>query len=266
MSTVEVRTQSELDAAIAKHGDDPNTLIACFGEEFVISARVRAHIDLRDNATATLWGNATATLRGNATATLRDNATATLRGNATATLRDNATATLWGNATATLRDNATATADGPYTSVRNLSTAAKALLKRGAILIQPPTLETFEEWARFYDVKVSRGVAILYKAVTDEFRSGRGFDYSPGSKPEAPDWKDDDACGGGLHFSPTPGHALGYNWDATRFVACPVRADEVRPITDGYGWSDKVKAPRVVGKGCYEVDINGEPIEVTACA
>ena len=61
-----------------------------------------SRVELRENSTATLWGNSTATLRENSTATLWENSTATLRENSTATLWGNSTATKysypWGNA------------------------------------------------------------------------------------------------------------------------------------------------------------------------
>src|SRR5574341_50999 len=61
------------------------------------------------------------------------------------------------------------------------------------------------EWCDYYGVAVVNGVATVFKAVGDDYRSPRGADYTPGTTPVAPDWDGGIAeCGGGLHFSPTP--------------------------------------------------------------
>lgn len=106
-------------------------------------------------------------------------------------------------------------------------------------------------------MKVTKaGIATVYKAVDDGWSTGRGVDYSPGSKPAAPDWRDDNNCGGGLHFSPSPHQALTYHPDATRYVAVGVKVADLRPIPSG---TAKCKAPRVVS-ACCEVDLDGNPI------
>jgi hypothetical protein len=112
------------------------------------------------------------------------------------------------------------------------------------------------EWCAYHGVKVIRGVATLYKAVNDKWTTGRGFDYSPGSKTKSPDWSDTDDCGGGLHFCPTPVHALAYFTQATKFIAVGVKVSELRPIT---GDMPKAKAPRVF-RACVEVDIDGKEV------
>ena len=106
------------------------------------------------------------------------------------------------------------------------------------------------------------GIATVYKALKDHYGTDRlGWEgkYAPGETPEAPDWRDDAACGGGLHFSPTPRQSSEYLEDATRWVKVGVELATLRPIR-GSG-SPKCKAPKVVVP-CVEVDINGEPVEV----
>jgi hypothetical protein len=103
---------------------------------------------------------------------------------------------------------------------------------------------------------VSRGIATLYKAVNNRWTTDRGTDYSPGSKPSCDDFRDTNACGAGLHFGPTPFHALAYFREATKFLAVGVRVSELRPIT---GDTAKAKAPRVV-RACVEVDIDGKEV------
>jgi hypothetical protein len=103
-------------------------------------------------------------------------------------------------------------------------------------------------------------VAVLFKAVGDDFQSSRGgVFYTPGTKPEAPDWDGGRAeCGGGLHFSPCPKLAKSMNQDAKRFVACPIKVSEIK-VHYPAQYPNKVKAPRVFG-ACYEVDIEGNRI------
>ena len=119
---------------------------------------------------------------------------------------------------------------------------------------------TPSEWCAYYGVPVKDGVAVLFKGVDHGFRSGRGFLYVPGTKPEAPDW--DGAvreCGGGLHFSPHPSMTLEFFSEATRFVACPVALADIVVHPNGES-PQKVKARRVCAP-CWEVDEDGERVE-----
>jgi hypothetical protein len=119
---------------------------------------------------------------------------------------------------------------------------------------------TPEEWCEHYGVEVDKGVAILYKAVDQDFNSYHGTSYRPGTEPYAPDWDGGEReCGGGLHFSPRPTFALPRPDDSMRFVACPVRVADmvVHPQGD---YPDQVKAPGVCGP-VYEVHEDGTPVE-----
>jgi hypothetical protein len=129
----------------------------------------------------------------------------------------------------------------------------------GGVLIELPTIRTAEQWCEFHGVEVVDGVATLFKAVTDKFSSGYGFSYKPGTTPKAPDWDGGKAeCGGGLHFSPRPAQALQFMPEAKRFVACPVKLDEIA-VHENAVYPDKVKAP-----GCCapvrECDIDGNKV------
>ena len=110
-------------------------------------------------------------------------------------------------------------------------------------------------WCEVRGVKVVDGIATVYKALNDQWSTPRGFDYSPGSTPEAPDWEPTETCGQGLHFGVTPSHSAEYLEGATKFVRCGIRLDEMVPL------GDKVKAKRVVTP-CVEVDQYG--VEVVA--
>jgi len=121
-----------------------------------------------------------------------------------------------------------------------------------------PTSPT--EWCDFYGAPVTDGVAILYKAVRDDYRSGRGLLYEPGKTAEAPDWDGGKAeCGRGLHFTAHPSIAQGFDDQATRFVACPVALEDMRPPSEQDSHPSKIKARRVCGP-IYEVDRFGKPV------
>jgi hypothetical protein len=105
---------------------------------------------------------------------------------------------------------------------------------------------------------------VLYKVVDLSYRSPHGFDYTPGTTPEAPDWDGgQQECGHGLHFSPSPFHAERFaasDWwpRDLRYVACPVRLADIVVHPNG-AYPDKVKAPRCAGP-VYEVDLKGDPV------
>jgi hypothetical protein len=113
-------------------------------------------------------------------------------------------------------------------------------------------------WCDYRGIDVEDGIAYVYKAVGDDwnsaYRVGSEFtSYAPGTTPEAPDWLPSRECGNGLHFSPSPHHALAYRDDGTRFLRCGVRLDEMVCL------GDKVKAKRVV-VGCVEVDVHAREV------
>ncbi len=130
----------------------------------------------------------------------------------------------------------------------------------GGVQINYKKPSSTEEWMENYDLHPdANGVVILFKAVTDEYKSGYGMCYAPGTTPSAPDWDGlDRECGGGLHFCPLPVMALGFHPEATKFVGCPVLVSEIVVHPDAQ-YPNKIKAPRVFGP-CFEVDINGKPL------
>jgi hypothetical protein len=246
---IEVRTQADLEKALAKTNNGADELIVCLGG---------GHFTLRENSTATLWENSTATLRENSTATLWGNSTATLWGNSTATLWENSTATLRENSTATLRGNSTGRVDAqPHSHVRRDPRSTAAI--NGGIVLDLLIPKTGAEWCDFYGLDVKDGVVVLFKAVGPRFRSRNGVHYTPGTEPAAPDWDGGaQECGGGLHFSPHPQMALEFVSASEHFIACPVKVDEIVVHPDGV-YPQKVKAPRVCAP-CWEVDRDGEPV------
>jgi hypothetical protein len=257
---IEVRTQEQLEKALKKTNNGADELIICLGG---------GHFTLRENSTATLRGNSTATLRGNSTATLLENSTATLRENSTATLRGNSTATLRENSTATLLENSTGRVDAtPHSHVRRHPRSTAKI--NGGVILDLFVPKSASEWCDFYGVEIRKGgrfskalagqdVAILFKALSEDFTSPHGVSYEPGTAPAASDWDGGSLeCGCGLHFSPHPEMAREFHEDAERFVACPVLVSEIAIHPDGT-FPQKVKAPRVCAP-CWEVDRNGEAV------
>jgi hypothetical protein len=135
----------------------------------------------------------------------------------------------------------------------------KKVKTTGGVRIKLPVIKTAKQWCDFYGVPIKAGVAVLFKVVRDDYKSGRGFLYQPGTTPEAPDWDGGKLeCGGGLHFSPTPVHAQAFDEQGKKFIACPVLVKEIK-VHPNPVYPAKVKAPRVY-RPCYEVDINRKTI------
>ena len=132
----------------------------------------------------------------------------------------------------------------------------------GGVLIEIPRLDTAEKWCEFYGVEVLGGVAILFKALNDDWTSPKGTSYAPGQIPFAPDWDGGmQECGGGLHFSPRPFMALEFHRQATRFAGCPVALRDIAVHPNG-SYPNKVKARGCAGP-CFAVDIDGNKMAET---
>jgi len=130
----------------------------------------------------------------------------------------------------------------------------------GGGFIQRVDRSTPAAWCEYYGVEVHADVAILFKGVRKDYTSPRGTSYAPGTVPEAPDW-DGMAreCGGGLHYSPSPGHTKEFiDEPGMHFVACPVALADIAVHPDGqYPQKCKAKKQHVSGWG---VDVTGKPI------
>ena len=267
-STLLVQSQDELDKALADGVADLR-IEHPLGSYLTIADDPGFWLTLWGNSRAELWGNSRAELWGNSRAELWGTSSAVLREDASASLRENSRAELWGTSRAELWGTSSVVLWGTSSAVLSRFTVAwlrsplaKAtgtghIIDMTAVDLIDPAL-----WADFHGVKVVDGIATVYKALKDHYGTDRpGWEgkYAPGETPEAPDWRDDASCGGGLHFSPTPHQASEYLKDATRWVKVGIDLATLRPIL-GSG-APKCKAPKVVVP-CVEVDINGEPVEV----
>ena len=168
---------------------------------------------------------------------------------------DSSQVTAYGSSQVTAYGSSQVTAT-KYVAVTQQDKQAKI---KGGVLIKLPTIRTAHQWCDFYDVPIKAGIAILYKALRNDYKTSRGFLYAPNTTPSAPDWDGgEQECGGGLHFSPKPFMALAFDNEATKFMACPVLVKEIK-VHKNPSFPGKVKAPRIF-KPCYEVDINGNKL------
>jgi hypothetical protein len=131
----------------------------------------------------------------------------------------------------------------------------------GGGFVNRVNVSTGKDWCEYYGIEIQGDCAVLFKGLNSEFRAQqKDFLYQPGETQCAPDWDPDPKreCGGGLHFSPSPRHTLQFNGGAEKFVACLVPIDTILVHWDG-SYPEKVRAPATTK--CWEVDIDGKPVE-----
>ncbi len=256
-----VKTQAQLDAAL-KAGDDWIEIRSEPGVWLEVRATGSSTVTATGSSTVRATGSSTVRATGSSTVTAYDSSTVTAYDSSTVRATGSSTVRATGSSTVTAYDSSTVTA---YDSSTVTATPRVAVhLHRSTVHVSGGTVIDHTDlremdaaaWCEYHGVDVQKGVATLYKAVNDAWTTSRGFDYSPGATPSAPDWLDNTECGGGLHFSPTPTQALAYFDGATRFVAVGVQVADLRQIPGGVA---KAKAPRVV-RACVAVDIDGNEV------
>jgi hypothetical protein len=180
-----------------------------------------------------------------------DSSTVTAYGSSTVTACDSSTVTACGSSTVRAYGSSTVRAT-PLVAVHLHSATVHVT---GGVILDHSKVNDFtaQQWCEYHGVEVADGIATVFKAVNDNWTTSRSTSYAPGSMPSCNDWDDSDSCGGGLHFGPTPTHALRYFPEATRFLAVGVLVSELRPIA---GDTAKCKAPRVV-RASVEVNVDG---------
>ena len=246
MTSRTVTTQAELDKAVADKVDWID-----------IRSPIGVWIEVRacDSSTVLACGSSTVLACGSSTVSAY--------GSSTVRACDSSTVSAYGSSTVSACDSSTVTACDSST-VRATPLVAVHLHSAtvnvaGGVILDHSNVAGFDarEWCEYHGVEVKRGIATVFKAVNAKWTTDRGTNYSPGSKPKCDDFRDTGDCGGGLHFGPTPLHAMAYHPGATRFVSCGIRLSEMRPISGG---AAKCKAPRVV-RACVEVDIDGKAVQ-----
>lgn len=134
----------------------------------------------------------------------------------------------------------------------------------GGVIIDIPDVSKMSpaEWCDYYGAATTRGTAILYKAVDDDYATPharqRGIFYTVGAKVKAADWEAVPECGNGLHACASPAMAKRYNESATRYVQVKAKLADLVVI------DDKVKAPALTV--VCECDVYGVPLAVERAA
>jgi hypothetical protein len=230
------------------------------------SAQVRAYgsaqVTASDSAQVTAYDSAQVRAYGSAQVRASDSAQVTAYDSAQVRAYDSAQVRAYGSAQVTASDSAQVRASR-YVAVTRHAGRWGTPVVEGGVLIDIPRPRTADEWCEVHGVEVTDGVATLYKAVDDDYGTSysraAGILYAPGTTPEAPDWDGGVAeCGGGLHFVARPWEGLGFNGDATRFVACPVALVDIAVHEDA-SMPNKIKARRVCGP-IVEVDQDGKAV------
>ncbi len=252
MSTITVTTQAELDAA----------LVAADTEAEWTDIHIRSDAGVwlyltrtPDSSSVVAWGSSSVVARGSSSVVARGSSSVEAWASSSVEARDSSSVVALGSSSVEARGSSSVVA-GDYVAVHLHSARATT---DGGVLIDVTALDESDltQWASYHGAKVSDGSLVLYKAVDADLKSERGFLYPIGETVEAPDWRADNTCGGGLHLSPSPSCAQAYYPSASRFLRCEVDPQDVRPIPGGVA---KAKARRV--RVVAEVDIHGD--EVTA--
>jgi len=251
VATIAVTTQAELDTALAKHGDDDDSTI-------VIDSPAGVWMELEASGSATVEAYGFATVRAYGFATVEASGSATVRAYGSATVRASGSATVqaYDSATVQAYDSATVQAS-THVAVRLYSARATVI---GGVLIDVSGLDSasIDHWVDYTGCETTpEGDLLVYKALRDSMKTGHEYGH-PVSWPtsgvvECDDWKDNHQCGHGLHVSPHPHVALGYDNASTRMLKCVVARGDARTI----GW-DKLKAPRLTV--LCEVTLTGGPM------
>ena len=251
---IECRTQPELDAALAKTENGAKELVVCLGDGY-FTVTGSATVEAWDSATVRAGGSATVRAGGSATVRAWDSATVRAGGSATVGAGGSATVRAWDASQVQAFHHSRITASD-HVAVTRRSKDAKVT---GGVVIEIPPINTPEAWCDFHGAEVKDGVAVLYKAVGDDYVSSHAFAYVPGTTPEAPDWDGGkEECGGGLHACAHPWEARQFNSFATRYIACPVRLEDIA-VHENAAMPNKVKF-RACCEPCWEVDVDGEKV------
>jgi len=236
MTCTDVTTQTELDAALSgATGDTCIHIKSGAGVWLKLSASGSATVEVYDSATVEASGSATVEASGSATVEAYDSATVKAYDSATVEAYDSATVRASGSATVHAHRQSKVTA-GPHVAVHLHSAQATIT---GGVLIDVTQLDLTDAatWCDHYGVDVQDGRAVLFKATDSELvagRSHRATSYTVGTDVVAEDWRDDRACGGGLHLSPRPHQAAQYqNATVKRYLRCTVALEDLRPINGG---------------------------------
>ena len=244
---VEVTNQAELDAALAKHRHDPETVIEIRspgGVSLTLSDTGSSRVVAGGSSQIEAWDSSRVVAGDSSRVMARDSSQIEAWGSSQIEA--------WGSSRVVAGDSSRVEA-GAYVAIHLWS---QRVSLSGGVVIDMAGLDLTdaEQWCGYVGAKRHGDASILlFKAVDVELRSGLGFEYPIGATVEAPDWRASHACGEGLHFSPSPALARTYFTSATRFLQVSVLLADLCPID-----ASKAKA-----RSCTvlrEVDLWGDPL------
>jgi hypothetical protein len=214
-----------------------------------VEARDSSRVEARDSSRVEARGSSSVVATGSSSVEARGSSSVEARDSSRVVARDSSSVEAWGSSSVVA---------SKYVAVHLHS--GRATVEGGVVIdLTQLDLDGHQDWADYHGVKTEGGELIVYKAVNADLKSGRGFAYPIGETVTDPAWKPGNFCGGGLHFSPSPAQAKVYFTDATRFLKCAVKTDELS-IIDG---ADTYETPKLKAKSARvlcEVDIHGEEI------
>jgi hypothetical protein len=292
MNCINITTQAEYDA----HKNDPDAClhinagsVEAYGSASVeasgsasVEASGSASVRAYDSASVRAYGSASVEAYGSASVRAYGSASVRASGSASVEASGSASVRAYGSASVEAYDSASVRASGSASVEASGSASVRAYdsakvsagacvpvqtfpgytgVITGGITIKIPDTQTCDpaEWAAYYGLDITGGKVTVYKAVGEDLKSGHGMAYPVGATVTAPDWKDNRACGQGLHFGPNPWLAATYLvTEAKRFLACQVDAAAMIPL------GNKIKAESCVV--LHEVDIDGDQLPATEAA
>jgi hypothetical protein len=253
-NTATVTTQEELDAALASNAEVVE-IRSPRGVWLEVSDSGSASVRASDSASVSAFDSASVSASDSASVSASGSASVRASGSASVRASGSASVRASGSASVRASDSASVSAS-KYVAV-HLHSQRVTLDGDGHIIdLTGIDFNDAAQWCEYHAVEVRDGIAYLYKAVGDDWLSDYGTSYAPGTTPEAPDWKSTRQCGQGLHFCAHPHQSLAYKQNATKFVKCGVRIDEIVTL------DDKIKAKRVVDP-CVEVDVHGDVVDTS---
>ena len=241
--SVTVMSQKELDAALAKK-ESAIYIEAPGGVRLTLTNSDSSHVEARGSSHVVARGSSHVVARGSSHVEAWDSSHVVAR--------DSSHVEAWDSSHVVARGSSHVVAR-KFTSVHLCSQRVELDAAGAVVDLTKIDFDNPQQWCEFHGVDAEDGVAYLYKAVGADWKSDYGADYSPGSIPQADDWNEVAECGNGLHFCAHPQLSLNYKRDATKFIKCGVRLDEMVCL------GDKVKAKRVV-VACVEVDRYGREV------
>jgi hypothetical protein len=236
-----------------------------------VEARGSSRVEARGSSRVEAWGSSRVVARGSSHVVARGSSHVVARGSSHVVAwgsshvvaRGSSHVEAWGSSHVVARGSSHVVAQGSSHVVASKLVAIHQHSDQaridGGVVIRVKRPKTPLEWCEFYGARIEDGHAILFKGVNVNFESPHGIKYAPGTMPTARDWDGGKAeCGGGLHFSPHPIATLEYNVNAERFIACPVKLEDIF-IHPNPEMPNKVKA-KGVSLPCYETDRWGKKV------